>query len=184
MKRAMAICAALCVLLTGCAKSGVSTLPQEDSGALSSAESAQTAEQAAESGTESEKSKDLHAVYQAIIDAQDDPDGIIMFEESDPELINGYYTGLSDVEVDDMLLCMPPVTGFACEIMLIRAADEANAEKAEKIFESRIEKGVNDGCEAGDVWQTNAQVQRSGLYVCMVALPAEYTIPDDVFGLV
>lgn len=151
MKRAMAICAALCVLLTGCAKSGVSTLPPDESGALSAGESAQTADSDAESGTESERSKDLHAVYQAIIDAQDDPDGIVMFEESDPELINGYYAGLSDVEVDDMLLCMPPVTGFACEIMLIRAADEANAEKAEKIFESRIEKGVNDGCEAGDV---------------------------------
>lgn len=178
-KRAIAFCAALCVLLTGCAKSGVSTLPEE-SGTISSAQSAQTAE----SGAESENNKDLHAVYQAIIDAQDDPEGIIMFEESDPELINGYYAGLSDVEVDDMLLCMPPVTGFACEIMLIRAADEANAQKAEKIFESRIEKGENDACESGDVWRTNAQVQRSGLYVCMVALPAEYTIPDDVFGLV
>ena len=183
-KKILALGAAMCVLLTGCAKNDASTLPQDAESGAASAESAETSASGAENSAESEKSLDLHAVYQAIIDAQDDPDGLVMFEESNPELINSYYVGLSDVEIDDMLLCMPPVTGFACEIMLIKASDGANAEKAEQVFANRIKRGENDGCEAGDVWQTNAQVQRSGLYVCMVALPTEYTIPDDVFSLV
>lgn len=131
---------------------------------------------------------DLEALYQAIISAQpEEKQGeIFMFPEENPELIEMMYEGLGTLAIEEMVFHVAPVTGFACEVMLIKTQDEAVAQAAYDIFTARIQKGADDTFypETAALWATNAQAQRKGLYVCMVALPGGCTIPEDVFALI
>ena len=131
---------------------------------------------------------DLEALYQAIIAAQpEEKQGeIFMFPEENPELIEMMYEGLGALAIEDKVFYVAPVTGFACEVMLIKAQDETAAQAAYDIFNARIQKGADDTFypETAALWATNAQAQREGLYVCMVALPNGCTIPEDVFALI
>ena len=106
-----------------------------------------------------------------------------MFSESNPDVINEFYEGISDIELKQQLLYIHPITGFACEIMLVEVANEADVEKAVSIFESRIALGSDDSCyaETAALWKSNAQVQSYGNYVCLIALPEGYEIPANVF---
>ncbi len=131
---------------------------------------------------------DLEALYQAIIATQPEEKqwDIVMFPEGDPALIEMMYEGLGSLAIEEQVFYVAPITGFACEVMLIKAADEASAQAAYDIFNARIQKGSDDTFypETAALWATNAQAQREGLYVCMAALPDGCTIPEDVFSLV
>ncbi|MGN1341315.1 MAG: DUF4358 domain-containing protein [Oscillospiraceae bacterium] len=163
------------IMLSGCGGNTVSEQPTSSAAAESPAETkADTAETSA----------DLQAIYDKIIASQTG-DELVMLPESAPEIMDSYYAGLSDLELKQQLLYMAPVTGFACEVMLVEAKDSENADKAEEIFRGRIELGSSEDFypETAAAWQTNAQVQRSGNLVCMIALPEGHDIPDDVFAL-
>lgn len=140
-----------------------------------------------QSGSESapESSADLQAIYDKIIAAQDNPDDIIMFPETSEDYFNGFYSSLLDLDIKQKLLYMPPVTGNACEILLVEAADSENADKAEAIMKARIKTGADDTTypEVAEVWQAHARVERSGNLLCMIALPMSCNVPDDVFAL-
>lgn len=128
---------------------------------------------------------DLQAVYDKIMAAQENPGDIIMFPESSDHIINSFYSGLTDLDIKQMVLYMPPVTGNACEILLVEASDSENADKAEAIMKARVKVGADDTTypEVAEVWQTHAMVERSGDLLCMIALPMSCNVPDDVFAL-
>lgn len=128
----------------------------------------------------------LENVYQSILDAQKDTgkEELVMFPEYDADLIGSFYNGLADVELKQQVVYMPPVTGYACEIVLVEVADSANVKTVMDIFQARINSGANDAGypENAVLWQNNAKVQSAGNYVAMVALPDGYVIPENVFA--
>lgn len=164
----------LSIMLAGCGGNTSSGTGQPASSAA--------AEPAIETAADS--TADLQAIYDKIMATQNG-DELVMLPETSPEIIDSYYAGLSDVVLTQQLYFAAPITGFACEVMLVEAEDSENADKAEEIFRARIELGASDDFypETAAAWQNNAQVQRSGNLVCMIALPEGNHIPDDVFAL-
>lgn len=181
--------AAACSANTVSSSGSSSSAAEPDSGSSAATAEASTAETPDDnqSGSESapESGADLQAVYDKIIAAQDNPDDIIMFPETSEDYFNGFYSGLLDLDIKQKLLYMPPVTGNACEILLVEAADSENADKAEAIMKARVKIGADDITypEVAEVWQTHAMVERSGNLLCMIALPMSCNVPDDVFAL-
>ena len=127
---------------------------------------------------------DMEAVYQNILVTINADEEFILFPESNPAIIEELYEGLSAVELNQTVFYIHPITGFACEIMLVEVANDSDVQTVKDIFEGRITLGKDDTfyAETAALWKTNAQVQASGNYVCMIALPTGYEIPENVFG--
>lgn len=126
------------------------------------------------------------AVYQGILDAQKDSgqEEPIFFPEEGADAIESLYPGLSALNPSRVQLYLPPVTGYACEILLVEVA-EGDVDAAKAILQDRIDSGAGDTGypENAVLWQNNAQVQVQGNCLCMIALPDGYTIPENVFAL-
>ena len=127
----------------------------------------------------------LEDVYQSILSAQTSTEELVMFPESDPGLIESYYPGMGEVELVQQVIYFPPVLGFVSEVVLVEVANPDDAQMVADIFRARIEKGAADVTypEVAAYWKTCAQVQTAGNYVAMIALPEDYTIPENVFAL-
>ncbi|MGN0687170.1 MAG: DUF4358 domain-containing protein [Oscillospiraceae bacterium] len=181
----LAVIAAMMFSLTACGKSG-------DESSASSANVGQTYEMTTqEAWHETEENRrhiDLEAVYNAIIAEQ--PSGaepLVMFPESkDSEIVKSMYPDLERFDYNQMVLYVPPVVGYPCEIMLAEAKYRIDADHAEEVFQERIERAASDTDypENSEGWVTRAEVQRDGFYVAMIVLPEGYTIPRNVFDLV
>ena len=129
----------------------------------------------------------LSSFYEAVLDTQpEDAEELIFFEENNPDLINSFYPGLEDIELSQQAFYMPPIASAPCEIVLVEVKNTEDVQSVVDIFQGRIDKGAADTAypENAAGWQTNAQVQQSGNFVCMIVLPDGNTVPEDVFGLV
>ena len=124
------------------------------------------------------------AVYQGILDAQENTDELIFFPEEGADAIESLYPGLSALNPSRVQLYLPPVTGYACEILLVEVAEDS-VDAAKAILQARVDSAANDTGypENAVLWQSNAQVQVQGNCLCMIALPDGYTIPENVFAL-
>ena len=126
------------------------------------------------------------AVYQGILDAQKDSgqEELIFFPEEGADAIESLYPGLSALNPSRVQLYLPPVTGYACEILLVEGT-EGDVDAAKAILQDRIDSGAGDTGypENAVLWQNNAQVQVQGNCLCLIALPDGYTIPENVFAL-
>ncbi|MDY4587287.1 MAG: DUF4358 domain-containing protein [Oscillospiraceae bacterium] len=194
-KTIFAIIAALtAVTLAGCGSSNESSVSGGVSSteAVTSSSKTTTATSAAETEPQEEVTQEqtaqeisLSGIYDKIITQQPEPENTVMFPESSEELINEFYPGLIQLDIKQMALYMPPVTGNACEILLLETVDSGSADKAQKIMSDRVDKAASDTfyADVADVWARNAQVQRSGNRLCMIVLPDGAVIPDDVFSL-
>ena len=128
----------------------------------------------------------LNLFYDAVMAVQ--PEGaeeLIFFEESDPALIDSFYPGLDGIELVQSVFYMPPIATHPCEIVLAEVKEAEQVQAVADIFQVRIELGASDTTypESAAGWQKYAQVQQSGHFVCMIVLPQEYTIPENVFAL-
>ena len=124
------------------------------------------------------------AVYQGILDAQENTDELIFFPEEGADAIESLYPGLSALNPSRIQLYLPPVRGSAGEILLVEVA-EGDVDAAKAILQDRIDSGANDTGypENAVLWQNNAQIQVQGNCLCLIALPDGYTIPENVFAL-
>ena len=124
------------------------------------------------------------AVYQGILDAQENTDELIFFPEEGADAIESLYPGLTALDPTRLQLYLPPVTGYACEILLVEVA-EGDVDAAKAILQDRIDSGAGDTGypENAVLWQNNAQVQVQGNRLCLIALPDGYTIPENVLAL-
>ena len=124
------------------------------------------------------------AVYQGILDAQENTDELIFFPEEGAVAIESLYPGLTALDPTRLQLYLPPVTGYACEILLVEVA-EGDVDAAKAILQDRIDSGAGDTGypENAVLWQNNAQVQVQGNCLCLIALPDGYTIPENVLAL-
>lgn len=127
---------------------------------------------------------DLEDVYQSLMDAQPDPEDVVMLPESDETLIESFYPGLKDVECSQKLVYFAPVSGFACEVVLVEVKDEADVKTVQDIFQARIDAGAADTIypDTAEAWARLAQVQTDGRYVAMLALPDTAFVPENVFS--
>ena len=128
----------------------------------------------------------LHTFYEAILDAQpEDAEELILFEESNPDLIENFYPGLRDVELSQQAYYMPPIATHPCEIVLVEVKNAADVQTVADIFQARIDMGADNVSypESAAGWQLYAQVQTSGNFVCMIVLPESYVIPENVFEM-
>ena len=135
--------------------------------------------------TEEVESLNLDEVYEKIIAAQSETgmEELALYKEEDTEIIEGYYEGLGNIELNQEVCYMAFVTGSATEIMLVEVASLDDVAKVQEIFNNRIDVNPDDLCDPGiaETWQNNAVVQVSGNYVAMVVLPDGYVIPENVF---
>ena len=126
----------------------------------------------------------LNIFYQAIMDAQpENAEELILFEESNPDLIASFYPGLDSIELSQQAYYMPPIATHPCEIVLVEVKNDADVQNVADIFQARIDMGADNTNypESAAGWQLYAQVQKSGNFVCMIVLPEGYVIPENVF---
>ena len=126
----------------------------------------------------------LETAYKTIINAQpENAEALILFPETSDDYINGLYEGLKDIKMKEKVLYVHPI-GMACEIALVEVENEDDIEKVEKIFEDRIEKGINAAmCDSAsqDIWKRRAEIQVKDNCICMIVLPDGYEIPENIF---
>ncbi len=126
----------------------------------------------------------LNTFYQAIMDVQPkDADALILFQESNPDLIASFYPGLDSIELSQQAFYMPPIVTHPCEIVLVEVKNSDDVQAVVEIFQARIDKGADNKSypESAVGWQMRARVQKSGNFVCMIVLPEGYIIPENVF---
>ena len=126
----------------------------------------------------------LNTFYQAIMDAQpENAEELILFEESNPDLIASFYPGLDSNELSQQVYYMPPIATHPCEIVLVEAKHDGDVQNVADIFQARIDMGDDNTNypESAAGWQLYAQVQKSGYFVCMIVLPEGYVIPENIF---
>lgn len=127
----------------------------------------------------------LDDVYDTILAAQENPYDLTFFQETDDAIIESFYPGISNIELNQKAFYFPPIAGFACEIALVEVKNSEDVEAVKQIFNDRIQTGTTtEGCDPGieEVWSRNAKVQTEGNYVCMIALPDGYKVPEKVFS--
>ena len=126
----------------------------------------------------------LETAYKTIINAQpENAEALILFSETSDDYINGLYEGLKDIKMKEKVLYVHPI-GMACEIALVEVENEDDIEKVKKIFEDRIEKGINAAmCDSAsqDIWRKRAEIQVKDNCICMIVLPDRYEIPENIF---
>ena len=129
--------------------------------------------------------RDLEETYQSLLAMQADTglSAPVMFAEDSTDVIEQLYSGLSQIKLTQRVAYMSPVTSYACEVLLVEAADPADVPAITDIFNARINIGaVGSGdAESRDVWSRNAKVQTSGSCVAMIVLPDGYIIPENIF---
>ena len=131
-----------------------------------------------------ESTSKLETAYNTIINAQgENAEALILFPETSDDYIEGLYSGLKDIKTKEKILYVHPI-GMACEIALVEVENEDDIEKVEKIFKDRIEKGINAAmCDSAsqDIWRKRAEIQIKDNCICMIVLPDENVIPEDIF---
>ena len=127
----------------------------------------------------------LDTFYQAILAAQpEDMEELVLFEESNPDLIASFYPGLERIELNQQAFYMPPIVTHPCEIVMVEVKNSQDTQAVADLFQARIDLGADNTSypESAAGWKMYAQVQCSGNYVCMIVLPEGYVIPENVFG--
>lgn len=92
------------------------------------------------------------------------------------EMLENYYPGISDLAAKQMVLKMPMMSAIVNELAFVECETEEDANKAEEIFQARIDYQVGDENNPGGAWYPesieswkDAQVIRKGNYVAMIA---------------
>ena len=127
----------------------------------------------------------LEDVYQALLTYQTDngKEVPVLFPGTGDPYLEEFYSGLFDLELKQSVYYIAPITGFACEVVLVEVANEADIETVTSIFQARIDAGAADTGypETAKLWQTNSHIQSAGNYVGMIVFPDEQIVPDNVF---
>ena len=130
---------------------------------------------------------DLNVVYEQIVAAatKDTTETLILFPESNPDLLESFYPGLKDIALKQKVLYMHPVTGAPSEIFLVEAENAADVSKITDIVKARVDSASKDTGypENAKVWGERASIQSAGNYVGMVCFFEPFTVPEDIFNL-
>lgn len=92
--------------------------------------------------------------------------------EEIPEILDTYYPGLFDLELNQAHIYIPGMTAVAYEVTLIEVANDADVDAAKAILQSRIDNQINNHHNYPmviEAWQTSAQILTHGRYLMLVA---------------
>ena len=166
----LALAAALCLsLLSACAKPGANGSAPETQVDL--AAFAQTLQESHE-----------FSGFMERIDPQDEEMGEFM-----GEMLNNYYPGLTDLELEQLELYMSMISFSSGEFALAQAKDTDGAAKLQEIFEARVESKSTEGMgnypEEVEMWQRSSRVVNHGSYVMLVCHEDADAIVDEFNAL-
>lgn len=88
-----------------------------------------------------------------------------------PEMLEGFYPGLTAIETKQCLVMMPMMSAVAYEVVLIELADAANMEAVKTILQARITAQAEGGAwypETIESWKNNSHIVENGPYVMMI----------------
>ena len=117
------------------------------------------------------KSVDLTAFYNTLAQEYGWDDNSMMNLPDDPELLEMYYPGLSEVKAAQLIAKAPMMSAVVNEYVFIQCETEEDAAKAEKILGERITMQAEGGAwypESMEAWSKGV-VDRQGTYVAMIA---------------
>lgn len=120
------------------------------------------------------KEVDLQAFFAELQDEFDWDEGYLA--DIDGEMLESYYTDLSDLPVKQFIAKAPMMSAVVNELVFLQCENEEDAEKAAEILQERIDYQVGDDTNPGGAWYPEAieswkkaQVIRRGTYVAMIA---------------
>ena len=126
-------------------------------------------------GGSSTAAKPLSEVFEEIKAQVTFPDVI---EISDPSKLDRYY-GIAAEEVAECAGCISSSGTEQTEVMLVKAADDASAEKIKGIFDNKYDSKLNENRDYNPEQAAmieKCEVKRDGLYVSMIISPDAETI--------
>jgi len=89
------------------------------------------------------------------------------------EMLDGFYPGLTEVELKQTVAYMPMITAVACEIVMVECANAADVETVKGIFQARIDAQVGDHFNYPAVieaWEKEAKIVDNGNYVALFVI--------------
>ena len=101
------------------------------------------------------------------------------------ELLEGYYPGLSEIPVKQLVVKVPAMSSDVNEIVLMQCETEEDAESAAAILQARIDAQAEGGAwypESLEAWKA-AKVLRNGTYVALIASGAHQETLEEQFNL-
>ena len=112
----------------------------------------------------------LEEFYQTIFT---DPDNAPAMMPLEGEMLEGFYPGLAEVELKQVVAYMPMITAVACEIVMVECANTADVETVKGIFQARIDAQVGNHFNYPAVietWEKEAKVVDNGNYVALFVI--------------
>ena len=107
----------------------------------------------------------------------------------DEEIIKNQYPGLSEVEVEDMVVYQPVMSSVVCEVAIVKITNTDEIEQLRKVFEDRIAYQVGDGENPGnawypesiEAWKNSCEIVENGKYMMLIAWD---TTEDELQGAI
>jgi len=119
----------------------------------------------------------LDSFYAGLAEEYEWDDGYMVDIEG--EMLESYYPGIGELATKQAVLKMPMMSAVVNELAFVQCETEKDADKAEEIFQARIDYQVGDETNPGGAWYPEsiedwkkAQVIRKGTYVAMIASAA------------
>lgn len=100
------------------------------------------------------------------------------------EMLETYYPGLSDIEMEQFVAKMPMMSAVVNEVVFLQCKTEEDASKAAAILQDRIDTQAEGGAwypESMEAWGKGAVIQQ-GTYVAMIASAEHQTELADQFN--
>ena len=101
------------------------------------------------------------------------------------ELLEGYYPGLSEIPVKQLVVKVPAMSSDVNEIVLMQCETEEDAESAAAILQARADAQAEGGAwypESLEAWKA-AKVLRNGTYAALIASGAHQETLEEQFNL-
>ena len=124
---------------------------------------------------EEQASVDLTAFYDSLATEYGWDDNTMANLTDDPELLEMYYPGLSDITTTQLIAKAPMMSSVVNEFVFLQCETEEDAAKAAEILQTRITAQAEGGAwypESMEAWGKGV-VDQQGTYVAMIA-SAEY----------
>ena len=133
-------------------------------------------------------SADLAAFASGLATSQTNWPGMMALEG---EILDTYYSGLSDLSPKQCVVQMAMISASAVEIALVEVSNSADVDTVKGIFQSRIDYQVGDGESPGgllypasvELWQNNARIVSNGNYVMLVVFENADSVVDSFNAL-
>ena len=139
---------------------------------------------------------DLTAFYNELaetynwVDSEGDPNDfdeeavVMMNLTAEPEFLENYYPGLSEIPTKQLIAQAPMISAVANEVVFVECENEEDAAKVTEILQNRVTVQVEGGAwypETVEAWK-QAQVITNGAFVGMIVAQGVQTEAVDAFN--